>query len=165
MDDVNEQAAAEWKEATTSRERVKEILEQTTEYQTVSEIADRALTSEPTTRKYLDELVEEGRGVTTQDGRTTKYKRDEGTLVDERIAELRRTTTQQELIEGIREMKEEIRDYRDTYDVDSPETLALELEAGDPGWGDVGRWRSTKQNLAIAKAALQVSEAHRTVEA
>lgn len=165
MTDINEQVAAEWKEETTSRERIKDILEQTTEYQTVSEIADRALTSEPTTRKYLDELVEEGRGVTTQDGRTTKYKRDEGALVDERIAELRRTTTQQEIIQGIQEMKEEIHKYRDTYDVDSPEGLALELEAGESGWVDVGRWRSTKQNLAIAKAALQVDEAHRTVEA
>lgn len=165
MTDINERVVDEWTASTTARERVKEVLDETTEYAPVSTIADRARVSEPTTRKYLTELVEESRGVTEQDGRTTLYKRNEGHLVDRRIEELRTTHTHQELIDGIREMKTSIREFRERYDVENPEDLAIELEAGDEGWGDVGRWQATRRNLAIAKAALQVDEAHRLAEA
>lgn len=165
MDNINERVKNEWKQTTTARERIKEILGETTEYASAAEIAARALTSEPTTRKYLDELVDEEFGETTQDGRTTMYRRDEGRLIDERIEELRATRTQRELIDGIQEMKETIEEFRETYDVDSPEEAVMHLEAGDDGWGDISRWRGTRRNLALAKAALQVDEAHRLAEA
>jgi len=165
MADINERAREAWIEETTSRERIRTILEETTEYATAAAVADRALTSEPTTRKYLDELVADGIGITTQDGRTTLYKRNDGRQIDERIAELRETTSRDELIDGIREMKTQLQDYRDTYEVDGPEELAIELDASDDCWADVGRWRATRRNLAIAQAALQVDEAHRLAEA
>lgn len=165
MTDINERATETWVEETTSRERIRTVLDETTEYATAADIADRARTSEPTTRKYLDELVADGIGVTTQDGRTTRYKRNDGQQIDERIAQLRETTSREELIDGIRELKAQVQDYRDTYAVESPEELALELDADDDGWGDVGRWRATRRNLAIAQAALQVDEAHRLAEA
>lgn len=165
MTDVNERVVQEWKETTTGRARVKEVLAETTEFATAGEVAERALVSEPTARKYLDELVEEGLGETNQDGRTTRYRRDEGRLVDRRIEELRTQLTRQELVEGIQEMKERLQDFRETYDVEGPDDLAVELEPGDEGWGDVARWRATRKNLAIAKAALQVDEAHRLADA
>lgn len=165
MTDVNKRVVDQWVGSTTARERVKEILEETTQFSKASSIADRARVSEPTTRKYLTELVEEGIGVSEQDGRTTRYRRNEGRLVDRRIEELRTTHTNQELVEGIREMNESIRGFRDRYEVESPEDLAVALEPGDDAWGDVGRWQSTRRNLAIAKAALQVDEAHRLAEA
>jgi predicted ArsR family transcriptional regulator len=165
MTDINERAKEAWVEETTSRERIRTVLEETVEYATAAEIADRALTSEPTTRKYLDEFAEDGIGVTTQEGRTTLYKRNNGRQIDERIKELRETTSQEELVGGIRKMKAQLQEYRDTYGVDGPEELAIELDAGDDGWADVGRWRATRQNLAIAQAALQVDEAHRLAEA
>ena len=165
MTDINEQVVDEWTSDTTARERVREILEETTTYSKVTTLADRARVSEPTTRKYLNELVEEGIGTTEQDGRTTLYKRNQGRLVDRRIEELRTTCSYQELVEGIQEMKESIAEFRETYDVESPEDLVIELEAGDEGWSDVGEWQSTRRNLAIAKAAIQVDEAHRLAEA
>lgn len=161
MVDINERAREAWVEETTARDRIRAVLEETTEYATVAEIADRALTSEPTTRKYLGELVEDDIGLTTQDGRTTRYKRNEGREIDGRIDELRQTTSRDELVDGIREMKAQLQEYRDTYEVEGPEELAIELEAGADGWADVGRWRATRRNLAIAQAALQVDEAHR----
>jgi len=165
MADINEQVVEEWTASTTARERVKEVLTETTSFSKASTIADRARVSEPTTRKYLNELVEEGIGVTEQDGRTTLYKRNQGRVVDNRIEELRTTCSHQELVEGIKEMKQSIQGFRETYDVESPEDLAIELEPGDDGWSDVGRWQSTRRNLAIAKAAIQVDEAHRLAEA
>jgi DNA-binding transcriptional regulator YhcF (GntR family) len=164
MTDINERVVDEWVESTTARERIKEILKETTIYSKVRAIADRARVSEPTTRKYLNELVEEGIGTTEQDGRTTLYKRNQGRLVDRRIEELRTTCSHQELVEGIQDMKESIAEFRETYDVESPEDLVIELEPGDEGWSDVGQWQSTRRNLAIAKAAIQVDEAHRLAE-
>ena len=165
MTDINDRVVDEWTGATTARERVKEILEETTTYSKVSTIGDQARVSEPTTRKYLHELVEEGVGVAEQDGRTTLYKRDQGRLVDRRIEELRTTCSHQELVEAVQEMKESIAEFRETYGVESPEDLVIELEPGDEGWSDIGQWQSTRRNLAIAKAAIQVDEAHRLAEA
>lgn len=165
MDDINERVKEEWKATTTGRERVKEILTETTEYTKASSIAKQALVSEPTTRKYLTELVDEDIGSTHQDGRTTLYKRNEGQRIDNRIKELRRTHSHRDLIAGIQEMNETLQVFRETYDVESPEDLAIELEPGDDGWNDLGKWRATRQNLALAKAALQVDEAHQLAEA
>lgn len=165
MSDVNEQVVEEWKASTTARERVKEVLTETTRFAKASAIADRARVSEPTTRKYLNELVEEGVGVSEQDGQATVYKRNQGRVVDNRIEELRTTCSHQELVEGIHEMKQSIQEFRETYDVESPEDLVIDLEPGDEGWTDVGQWQSTRRNLAIAKAAIQVDEAHRLAKA
>ena len=165
MGDVNEQVVEEWTAATTARERIKEVLTETTRFAKASTIADGARVSEPTTRKYLNELVEEGVGVSEQDGRATLYKRNQGQVVDNRIEELRTTCSHQELVAGIEEMTQSIQEYRETYDVESPEDLVIELEPGDDGWSDVGKWQSTRRNLAIAKAAIQVDEAHRLAEA
>ncbi len=164
MADINERVKEQWKEETTGRERVKEVLEETTIYNSASAIASKALVSEPTTRKYLNEFAQEGLAVTTQNGRTTEYKRDEGRVITDRIEELRTTHTHAELIEGIRDMSNDVRNFRQKHDVDSVEDLATTLEPGDDGWGDVDQWRSTRKNLALAKAALQVDEAHRVAE-
>jgi len=165
MADINERAKEAWIEETTSRERIRTVLGETTEYATAAEIADRSLTSEPTARKYLEELVADGIGITSRDGRTTRYKRNDGRQIDERIDELRTATSREELIDGIREMKTQLQEYRDTYGVEGPEKLAIELDDDADGWADVGRWRATRRNLAIAQAALQVDEAHRLAEA
>ena len=156
MADINERAKRTWKEGATSRQRIRMVLEETTTYATAAEIAENAITSEPTTRKYLEELVEDGIGIATQDGRTTQYKRSDGRQIDDRIDELRETTSRSDLIEGIRELKEQLQEYRDTYGVEGPEELAIEFDDG----ADIGRWRATRLNLAIAQAALQVDDAY-----
>jgi hypothetical protein len=164
-DRFNERVVEEWVESTTASARVTEVLSETTAYAKVDAIADRVRASEPTTRKYLTEFVDEGIGMTEQDGRTTLYTRHEGHLVEGRIEELRRTHSRQELVDGLQRMSESIHAFRETYDVESPEDLAVELGPGEDGCGAVGRWRSTRRNPAIAKAAVQVDEAHRLAEA
>ena len=165
MTDINERVAQEWKESTTGRERVKEVLTETTEPTKAREIAERAFVSEPTARKYLEEFVEDDLGETIHSGRTIRYKRNQGRAVDRRIEELRTNNSHEELVDGIREMKETLQTFRETYGVESPEDLVIELEADSEGWGDIARWRATRRNLALSKAALQVDEAHRLAEA
>lgn len=160
FDDVNEQVKAEWKAETSPFERVYEVIEQTHDGQSAAEIADRAIVSEPTARRHCKTLVNTSFAEAEQDGRTTLYKRDSERALIARIRELRTETDRSELLEGIERMKTEIRDFEERYDVISPEELARELDPDDTeGWDALTDWRTTRQNLAIAQAALAYDEA------
>jgi len=159
-DDVNEQVKADWKAETTPFERIYEIVEQTNDGQSAAEIANRALVSEPTARRHCKALVNTGFAETERDGQTTLYKRNGDRILMSRIRELREEASRAELLDGIKEMKAEIRRYEDRHDVVSPEELAQQLDAGETeGWDDLTAWRTTRQNLAVAQAALAYDEA------
>ena len=77
-----------------------------------------------------------------------------------RIRELREEVTRPELLDSIKEMKAEIRRFEDRYNVVSPEELSQQLDADETeGWDDLTAWRTTRQNLAVAQAALAYDEA------
>jgi DNA-binding transcriptional ArsR family regulator len=159
-DDINERVREEWKADTTPFERVYEIVEQTHEGQSAAEIAERALVSEPTARRHCKALVNTGFAETEADGRTTLYKRNSDRVLMSRIRELREEVDRDELLDGIKRMKAEIRRYEDRYDVVSPEELAQKLDADETeGWDDLSAWKTTRQNLAVAQAALAYDEA------
>jgi len=159
-DDINEQVKADWKNDTTPFERVYEIIEQTHDGQSAAEIADRALVSEPTARRHCKTLVNTGFAETDQDNQTTLYRRNSDRVLMSRIRELRDEANRTELLEGIKDMKAEIREYEDRYDVVSPEELAQKLDADETdGWNDLTAWKTTRQNLAVAQAALAYGEA------
>ena len=159
-DDINEQVKEEWKADTTPFDRVYEIVEHTHDGQSAAEIADRALVSEPTARRHCKTLVNTGFAETEQEGQTTLYKRDSDRILMSRIRELRNEADRAELLEGIKEMKAEVRRYEERYDVVSPEELAQKLDADETeGWADLTAWRTTRQNLAVAQAALAYDEA------
>ena len=159
-DDINERVREEWKAETTPFERIYEILEQTHDGDSAAEIAERALVSEPTARRHLEALVNTGFAATTQDGRTTLYRRDEDRVLMTRIRELRSQATREDLLDGIKRMKAEIRDYEDRHDALSPEELARQLpNDANEEWEDVTAWKTTRQNLAVAQAALAYDEA------
>lgn len=158
--DINEHVKAEWKADTTPFERVYEVIEQTHEGQSAAEIANRALVSEPTARRHCNALVNTGFAETEQDGQTTLYQRNSDRILLSRIRELRTETDRMELLEAIKDMKSEIRGYEDRYDVVSPEELAQRLDADNTeGWNDLTAWKTTRQNLAVAQAALAYDEA------
>jgi hypothetical protein len=108
----------------------------------------------------LNALVSTGFASTTQDGRTTLYSRNRDRVLMTRIQELRETTTDDELLASIRELKSEIRGYESRYDARSPEELAraLPTEATEE-WADVTAWQTAERNLAIVQAALAYGEA------
>lgn len=159
-EDINEKVKTDWEEDTTPFERVHQVLEQTHEGQSVTEIADRALVSEPTARRHCTTLVNTGFAEADHEGNTTLYKRNSDRIVMSRIRELREQTNRTELLQSIKEMKTEIQRYQDRYDVGSPEELSQQLDADETaGWDDLSTWRTTQQNLAIAQAALAYTEA------
>lgn len=159
-DDINEHVKAGWKENTTPFERIYEVIEQTHDGQSAAEVAERALVSEPTARRHCNTLVKTGFADTEQNGQTTLYKRDPDRVLMTRIQELREETDRDDLFKGIEQMKAEIRRYEEQYDALSPEELARELDTDDPdGWKDLTAWKTARQNLAIAQAALAYDEA------
>lgn len=165
-DDINEHVKAEWKADTTPFERVYEVVEETHAGQSAATIAERALVSEPTARRHCTALVNTGFAETETDGQTTLYRRNADRVLMSRIRELRSETDRDELLDGIKQMKAEIRRYEDRYDAVSPEELAQQLDANETtGWDDLSAWKTTRQNLAVAQAALAYDEASHQLSA
>lgn len=159
-DDINERVKTEWTDDTTPFERVYEVVEQTHDGQSAAEIAERALVSEPTARRHCRTLVNTGFAETEQDGQTTLYERNSDRVLMSRIRELREEVSRPELLDSVEEMNSEIRQYEERYEVGSPEALSQRLDADQTdGWDDLSAWRTTRQNLAVAQAALAYDEA------
>jgi hypothetical protein len=62
-------------------------------------------------------------------------------------------------------MKAQIQEWREKYDVDSPEEFARELEIDDADTNHgvlLREWQTTRRNLALAQAALAIGEASQT---
>lgn len=175
---VNEAATATWVEATDGFDRVQSVVRQTREPATVTRIAEQAHVSETTARKHLDRLVELGPATATQDGRTTLYHRNEEYHILQRVRQLQREQTRAELLDGIKEMKNQLRIYREQYGVESPEEIALDIveeeSTGDPDdavenmddepWHVISEWQSTRRNLALAQTALSYGQARELIE-
>ncbi|WP_172861823.1 winged helix-turn-helix domain-containing protein [Halopenitus persicus] len=163
--DVNDVVVDEWIEETTPFERVYEIIGRTYDPMSAARIADRARVSPTTARKHLRALVNAGEVTTSQDGQTTLYCRSETAIITEHTQSLLAELTPEEIAAGITEMKTKIQDWRDEYDVESPEELARELDIEDAD-SDAGallrEWQTTRRNLALAQAALAIGEARRT---
>lgn len=153
--DVNDAAVETWVSETTPFERVHEVLRTTVEPETAAELADRAHVSEPTARKHAETLVETGHAEHVSDGRAAQYQRSPSAVVLERVEELRRDHSTDELVDAVEQLSGRVQEYRETAGVESPSALAQELVPGDEdGWGLLARWRTTERNLAVARAAL-----------
>lgn len=152
--DVNETVIDDWKADTTTFERIRQVIDVTTNPQTASEIAERAHVSEPTARKHLSALAETGRVKRIAAGDATRYMRAPQMLAMRRIADIHREHTKDEIRQGIRELKDERQAIQEQYDATTVDELTLELESGADGWADLTRWQQIEQNLEIAQAAL-----------
>ncbi len=154
--DINEAVVEEWKAGTTPFERVKSVLETTTRPQYAREIGERARVSEPTTRKHLKRLAGTGHAEAVETSQGTQYKRSPQAIAIERIDALHGELSREELVQGIKRLRERIDNLQDRYDAVDPDDLVLQLEDGnaEDDWKAVTEWRSIKENLAIANAAL-----------
>jgi len=163
--DVNEIVEEEWVDDTTPFERVYAIIRRAYEPASAGEIADRARVSATTARKHLRTLESAGEVATSQDGQTTQYRRSETAIVTENAQSLLAEQTPDEIAAGIADMKAQIQEWREKYDVDSPEEFARELEIDDADTNHGGllrEWQTTRRNLALAQAALAIGEASQT---
>lgn len=154
--DVNEAAVEEWVEETTPFDRVRDVLDVTTEPQFAKEIGERARVSEPTARKHLSTFADVGRAETVPAEQGTQYKRSAQSIAMRRIAAIHREYSKRELTDAIERLRDQIASLQEEYGANDPDDLAYELESGDEGWRAVARWRTLEENLDIAKAALSL---------
>jgi DNA-binding Lrp family transcriptional regulator len=152
--DLNEAVVEQWSDDTTAFDRVRQVIDVTTEPQSVEEIADRARVSPPTARKYLSTMAADGRVKRINTDTGSEYMRAPQMLAMDRIAAIHCEHTKAEIRESIKELKEERASIMETHEVGTIDELTLALKDGDDSWGDVVRWRQIKQNLEIAQAAL-----------
>ena len=157
--DVNERVEAEWVEETTPFERVRECMKRTYEPQPVSEIAERARTSENTARKHLGQLEDDGFVVETAspDTRGACYKRSNESLVLEQANRIRSEVDVTTLAMRVAEMQQTVRAYREEFNADSPEDAVLSDSGIDSE--TLQAWQTTRRNLNFARVALAVSNA------
>lgn len=153
-DDEDEAAIEEWKAETTTFDRVRQIVDDTTEPCPASEIAERSHVSEPTARKYLESLVDAGRvrRISTDAGR--RYMRSPTSIAMRHIASLHRAHTRSEIRGVIEELETKRQRFREIHDVEDGDELATTLDADADGWNDVEKWWQIEEDLDIAQAAL-----------
>ena len=154
--DVNEAAVEEWVEETTPFERVKDVLDVTTDPQFAREIGERARVSEPTARDHLSTLVDAGQAEAIPAEQGTRYRRSAQSVALRRIASIHREYSKRELTEAIEDLRDRIAALREEYGANDPDDLAYDLESDDDGWRAVARWRTLEENLDVAKAALSL---------
>lgn len=154
--DVNEAVVEDWTDDTTTHDRVRQVVDVTTTPQSAREIADRARVSEPTARKFLETMRENGRvkAISTDSG--TRYMRSPQAVALKRISAIHREHSKTELRDAIQGLQDQIASLRDEHGVADVDELALELGAGDDGWRDVARWQQLEENLDVAQAALSL---------
>ena len=162
--DINEQVEREWVEETTPFERVREIIKQTYKPQPVSQLAERARTSENTARKHLSLLEDDGFVVETaiSGTRGACYKRSNESLILEQAHRIRSEVDATTLAARVAEMQQTLRDYREEFAADSPEDAAVSDVEIDPE--TVRAWQTTRRNLRFARVALAVSNAEQDLQ-
>lgn len=163
-DDVNEAAVSDWKDETTARERIKAVIERTTELTPASEIAERARASQPVVRDELNELTDVGLVEKTDAGQGALYKRDDQMYIYQQVVDLHDEYDEDELIAALQDLKQRVNEIRTKHDVESPTELAQQLDPDDhEGWEDHTTWQTAQKNLYLAKAAISFYDARNVV--
>ncbi|WP_211693272.1 winged helix-turn-helix domain-containing protein [Natronomonas halophila] len=157
FEDIDDFAAAEWKEDTTADERLRTVINRTTTPKSAGDIADTALVSETKARTSLNKLAEEGivRSHQTDSGKL--YERDPEWHLLKQIRQLAGSET---LVDQIQRIKQELAGYKAKYDSTEPEELLVsDKELTPEELDDVSHWRTAKRELTHLRAAYRLKEA------
>lgn len=163
-EDVNEAAVSDWKQSTTTRERIRAVIQRVQEPTPASAIADRARASKPVVRDTLADLADLGVVETLETGQGTLYKRNDQMYLYREIVELTETYEQDELVANLQEIKETVNRLRAKHDAESPAELAQTLDPDDSaGWEDHTKWQTAQKNLYLVKAAISFTDASKAL--
>lgn len=155
--DINEAVVAEWKASTSTFERVREVLLQSTAFTAPEAIAEKARVSPPTARKHLNILHDSGIAEKNETEDGVVFKRSKQQVAMQRVAEIHTDYSKEEVIAAIQELKERRKTFREKYGVDSVEEMVISIDDADEAeWNDVSEWQSLNQDLSVASAALSL---------
>ena len=159
--DIDDFAAAEWKQETTADERIRTVINRTTIPKSAGDIADTALVSETKARTTLNKLAQEGlvRNHQTDSGKL--YDRDPEWHLLKQIRQLASSGT---LVDQIQRVKQELAEYKSKYDANNPEELLIsDRELNQNELNDISHWRTAERELSHLRAAYRFKQAKERV--
>ncbi len=157
FEDIDDFAAAEWKQDTTADDRIRTVINRTTTPKSAGDIADTAFVSETKARTTLNKLAEDGIVSRHQTTSGTLYERDPEWHLLKQIRQLAGSET---LVDQIQRVKQELAAYKAKYDADDPEELLVsDTELSRDELDDVSHWRTAKRELSHLRAAYRFKEA------
>ena len=157
FEDIDDFAAAEWKNETTADERIRTVINRTTIPKSAGDIADTALVSETKARDTLNKLAEEGIVRSRQTDSGKLYCRDPEWHLLKQIRQLAGSET---LVDQIQRVKQELAEYKAKYDATDPEELLIsDKELNQNELDDVSHWRTAERELSHLRAAYRLKEA------
>jgi len=157
FEDIDDFAAAEWKNETTADERIRTVINRTTIPKSAGDIAETAQVSETKARATLNKLAEEGivRSHQTDSGKL--YGRNPEWHLLKQINQLADSET---LVDQIQRVKQELAEYNAKYDATDPEELLIsDKELTQNELDDVSHWRTAERELSHLRAAYRLKEA------
>ncbi|QLH85018.1 ArsR family transcriptional regulator [Halosimplex pelagicum] len=157
FEDIDDFAAAEWRNETTANERIRTVIKRTTTPKSAGDLADTALVSETKARSTLNKLAEDDivRSQQTDSGKL--YSRDPEWYLLKQIIQLAGSDA---LVDQIQRVKQELAEYRAKYDATDPEELLIsDKELHQNELNDVSHWRTAERELTHLRAAYRFKEA------
>jgi len=147
---------------TTKLTKIREVAMTVREPQNAGEIADSAGVARNTAEKYLMQLVEADKLDTVQQGRETCYYPDPVTQYFDQIREFVDTHTKDELTAELSAIRDDIDDWKQTYDVASADELRTTVGDNCPAderrqrRHDAEDWDYYEHQAMLIKQALQL---------
>ena len=157
FEDIDDFAAAEWKNETTANERIRTVIDRTTTPRSAGDIAETALVSETKARATLNKLAAEGIVKRQQTDSGKLYSRDPEWHL---LKQIRRLAGSETLVDQIHRVKQELAAYKAKYDAADPEELLIsDTELTQNELDDVSHWRTAERELSHLRAAYRLKEA------
>ncbi len=129
----------------------------------VSEIADLADCDTETAREYLEWFDEMGM-VHRHDGRPVRYDRNDAYFQWRRINRIREDHSDREIVEALSDAIDQIETYRDQFDADDPDAVALveasQEMATEAAWEALSEWKTLERRAALLDAARRDRPGH-----
>ncbi len=148
-----------WTESMTARERVETIATTVSEPRTANWIAEQAEVKWDTAKTHLDDLVDSGVVLVTDDG---AYVPDPTRAYFDQLRDLIITNDKEELRAELEMIAERIDDWKATYSVASPSELEATL-SDDRSADDIAerrhvlrQWENSRQSRETIRTALQL---------
>jgi len=158
---INDFAAAEWKNETIADQRIRTVINRTTIPKSAGNIAATALVSETKARTTLNKLAEEGLVRSHQTDSGKLYARDPEWYL---LKQIRQLAESQTLVDQIQRVKQELAEYKAQYDATDPEELLIsDTELTQKELDDISHWRTAERELSYLRAAYRLKEAKEQV--
>ena len=138
------------------RERLLDVIAGLRTPTKVSEVADLADCDTGTARDYLEWFDKMGM-VQRHDGRPVRYERNDAYFQWRRVEHIRNEYAEQEIVEALSNALDQIEDYREQFDADSPDEVSLVAASRDmateDAWEALSEWETLERRASLLDAA------------